>query len=230
MKKIIVAIFAHPDDEAFGPSGYLVDQVHSGADLHLLTLTLGQHGENPDTVPDLGATREQEWLESGRLMGATSQHQLGFVDGNLDNQTMLIAAQKIEHIVHEILTSYDDSVRIEFLTNDFNGITGHIDHIVAARAAALVFFRQYNQDVRYTRFRQACIPRHAMPSVSTDWLFVEPGRQTAEISETVDTTAYQKQIIDIIRAHKSQRTDGEMHIRIQGDRLGIYSFIDIPRL
>ena len=37
MKKIIFGIFAHPDDEAFGPSGTLLLETRSGTELHLIT-------------------------------------------------------------------------------------------------------------------------------------------------------------------------------------------------
>ena len=44
MKRVIFGIFAHPDDEAFGPSGTLLMETKAGTELHLITLTLGEAG------------------------------------------------------------------------------------------------------------------------------------------------------------------------------------------
>ena len=61
MKKFLFAIFAHPDDEAFGPSGTLVLEAQSGAELHLVTLTPGQNGQNPDHHPQLSTDTPESW-------------------------------------------------------------------------------------------------------------------------------------------------------------------------
>lgn len=229
MKKICIGIFAHPDDEAFGPSGYFLQQTRAGVELHLITLTLGQAGSNPDGHTDLAAVREQEWQRGGELMGATSQYDLGFEDGQLDNIALQDAAVKIDAIVDELLQAGDID-RIEFVTSDFNGITGHIDHIVAARAAALVFWRRRAHDDRFWRLRLVCLSREDAPSHNINWLYMDAGRTAAEISETVDATDLAPEIAAIMRAHRSQRGDGEMHIETRGDKLGIYHFIDTPLL
>ncbi|MFZ2494806.1 MAG: PIG-L family deacetylase [Candidatus Saccharimonadales bacterium] len=61
MKKVIFGIFAHPDDEAFGPAGTLIQEVQNGSEVHLITLTAGQAGSNPDNHEDPGAIRLKEW-------------------------------------------------------------------------------------------------------------------------------------------------------------------------
>ncbi len=47
MTKHLFAVFAHPDDEAFGPSGTLLAETDAGTVLHLVLLTSGEHGINP---------------------------------------------------------------------------------------------------------------------------------------------------------------------------------------
>ena len=166
MKKILFGIFAHPDDEAFGPGGALIKAVHDGVELHLITLTLGQNGTNPDNAPDLGAVRREEWRKSGTMMGATGQHELGYIDGRLCNIEMLEIADKIERIVRETIS--DQDVEVEFMGFDLNGLTGHIDHIVASRALCLAFYRLKQRDDRFTRVRLFCLPREQNPEVDTD--------------------------------------------------------------
>ena len=43
MKKLL-AVFAHPDDEAFGPGGTLAKYAKEGVEIHLLCATRGERG------------------------------------------------------------------------------------------------------------------------------------------------------------------------------------------
>lgn len=225
MKKIIFGIFAHPDDEAFGPAGTLLLETKAGTELHLITLTSGQAGTNPDAHPDLGAVRHEEWQRAGALLGATSMHDLGFMDGQLNNLALLEATEKIDSIVTDIVNSHDGFVKIEFMTMDLSGITGHIDHIVAARAACLAFYRLKAHDDRYRRIRLACLPASQLPDVNIDWLYMEPGRPDDEIDEIVDARHLHDDIVAVMRAHDSQRSDGETAIVRRGANLGLNYFM-----
>lgn len=225
MKKLLFGIFAHPDDEAFGPGGTLIKAAHDGVELHLITLTLGQNGTNPDSAPDLGAIRREEWLKSGQMMGVSSQHELGYIDGRLSNIDMLEAAEKIQHIVREAVT--DQAVEVEFMGFDLNGLTGHIDHIVATRALCLAFYRLKQNDDRFTRIRLFCLPQKQNPAINTDWIYMEAGRAPEEIDEIIDAREYHDKIIEVMHIHHSQRHDAETQIRALGRDIGINHFINL---
>lgn len=226
MKKIIFAIFAHPDDEAFGPAGALLKAVKDGAELHLITLTAGQAGTNSEQHADLGEVRLKEWHEAGKLIGAASMHHLGFIDGTLDNQTMLAAQVKIEALVRDILTPYtNEDTSVDFITIDLNGVTGHIDHIVAARATSYVFYRLKQDGLPLQKIRYACTPGTRFAAVNTDWLFMEPGRIPSEINETVDASDYLDEIKQIMACHYTQRHDAKNHLDALGDKVAISHFI-----
>ncbi|HJP81640.1 MAG TPA: PIG-L deacetylase family protein [Candidatus Saccharimonadales bacterium] len=224
-KKIIFGIFAHPDDEAFGPAGTLLAETKVGTELHLITFTAGDAGTNPDNVPDLGAVREKEWREAGSRLGATSMHFLGYKDGHLDNQTMIEATDRITQIVKAITEKVLDDVMIEFMSLDLNGYTGHIDHIVAARTACQVFYRLKAADGRFERILLATVPSSISPTVNTDWIFMEPGRTPDEIDEIVDARHLRDDILYVMDAHDSQRADRAYTIKSQGENLGINYFI-----
>jgi len=223
VKKLLFGIFAHPDDEAFGPGGALIKAVHDETELHLITLTLGQNGTNPDSSPDLGAVRREEWLKSGQMMGATSQHELGYIDGRLCNIEMLEVAEKIERIVRDTIT--DQDIEVEFMGFDLNGLTGHIDHIVASRALCLAFYHLKQQDDRFTRIRLFCLPREQNLEVNTDWIYMEAGRTPEEIGEVIDAREYHDQIIEVMHTHHSQRGDAQTQINALGRDIGINHFI-----
>jgi len=225
MKKVIFGIFAHPDDEAFGPSGALLKDVEAGAELHLVTLTDGGGGMNPDNLPNLGEVRLDEWRTAGALIGASSMHHLGYQDGRLCNTAMIEIAQKIETVVRGAIEGRAD-ITVEFMSIDLNGITGHIDHIVAGRATCLAFYRLKQEFPQFiTRIRLACVSSEFAPRANTEWIYMEQGRLPQEINETVDARDRLDDILAIIRAHHTQRGDGEAIIKGQGESLGLCHFL-----
>ncbi|MBC7868599.1 PIG-L family deacetylase [Candidatus Saccharibacteria bacterium] len=224
MKKIIFGIFAHPDDEAFGPGGTLLMETRAGTELHLITLTVGDAGTNPDNHTDLGAVRLKEWQAAGKLLGASSMHFLGYADGQLNNQAMIDAGHKIAELAREIIKLADKDTVVEFMTLDLNGISGHIDHIVAARAACWAFYHLKADDKRLTCIRLCCVPHTTLPTANTDWLYMESGRSNDEIGEVVDARHLHDDIITIMRTHHTQRGDGESHIERLQENIGLNYF------
>lgn len=210
MKKVLFGIFAHPDDEGFGPSATLMKEVDAGTEVHLIALTCGDAGTNPDNVPDLGAVREQEWRKAGELIGATGMYHLGYSDSHLCNGELVEISEKVEALVREHAADADE---VEFMTFELGGISGHIDHIVAARATCQVFYRlKAESKVPVTRIRMFCVPETTLPAPNTDWIFMDRGVSTDQIDETIDVSAYLDRHIEVIRAHHSQRGDGAMHL------------------
>lgn len=225
MKKLLFALFAHPDDESFGPSGTLLLETKAGTELHLILLTSGDGGMNPDNHADLSTVRLTEWQTAGKLMGAHGMHYLGYKDGQLNNHSMIEIAERVTDLIRPLIEAAPADTQIEFMTNDLNGITGHIDHIVAARVACQVFYQMKSHDPRFRRIRLCCLSRQEVPDHNTDWLYMEAGRKTDEIDETIDARSLRDEIITIIRAHHTQRRDGEYCIRQYGDQLGLNYFI-----
>lgn len=223
MKKVIFAIFAHPDDEAFGPAGTLLVEKAAGNEVHLICATAGENGTNPDNLPDLGTARLAEWRRAGELLGADSMHYLGYIDGELNNNVYLEIANKIQEIIKSIVANRSE-VEIELLSLDHNGITGHIDHIVVGRIASYLFYRLKPADSRVTRLRLACASRDKLPDHNCNWLYMDAGRTDQEISERIDARAHLDTIQKIIAAHHSQREDATAHLK-DGDRIAINHFI-----
>jgi len=224
MQKILFGIFAHPDDEAFGPVATLLKEVESGTELHLIVLTAGENGTNPDNLPNLGDVRLQEWHAAGELIGATSMYHLGYEDGTLNNLNHLEIALKLAEIVNNTIADRDD-VEIEFMSLDLNGYTGHIDHIVAGRSACLTFYRLREAGLPMKRVRLACLSRQEISAANTSFVFMEPGRTPEEIDETVDGSKYTEKIHEIMRCHHTQRNDYQVVTSQRGDKLGIDYFI-----
>lgn len=225
MNKIIFGIFAHPDDEAFGPSGALLKEVKSGTELHLITLTNGDAGMNPDSLPNLGEIRLQEWTAAGKLLGAKSMKHLGYKDGHLNNIAMIEIGNQLRDFITSVLQDTPTDAKIEFVTLDLNGLTGHIDHIVAARAACFAFYHLKKADSRFSRIRFSCLTAADYPEVNTDWIFREKGRTTEEIDETIDARDLADELVAIANCHQTQRHDLEHFLTTAGKNLGLNYFI-----
>lgn len=224
MHKVIFGIFAHPDDEAFGPAGSLLMEKEAGNEVHLLCATAGESGMNPDEHPNIAEIRIDEWKKAGALIGADSMHQLGYRDGTLQNSHFHAIAERITEIVTEITRNRDD-IEIEFMSIDLNGITGHMDHICIARIACYVYCTMHEKDSRVGKMRLACVPREYFPEANCNWLYMDAGRTPEEIGETVDASRHLPRIRQIVRAHHSQRHDGESHLSQLGDTIAINHFI-----
>lgn len=225
MKKLIFGIFAHPDDEAFGPVGTFLTEKKNRSEVHLICATAGENGTNPDNDPALGETRLKEWQKAGELMDADSMHYLGYEDGMLCNAVYIEAAEKIQRIVGDAITERDDIASIEFLSLDPNGLSGHIDHIFISRVACYVFYKLKEKDERFSKIRLACLHRDDFPDANLGWLYMDAGRTAEQIGETVDASQYIDSIKEIMAAHHTQRADCESILKRRGDRVAINHFL-----
>ncbi len=225
MKKFLFAIFAHPDDEAFGPSGTLILESQAGAELHLITLTNGEHGQNPDNIENLGEARLEEWYRAASLIGAQTTHHLGYVDSQLSNSLLPKIQQRLIDIIRETTTGTQGKYEIEIMTTDDNGITGHIDHTVASRAATFAFYTLKGDGHPLTRIRYACISREQLSSHTIDWIYMPAGRAPEEIDETIDARQVVETVREVVRCHHTQRHDGQTHLDTRGDAIAINHFL-----
>ncbi len=68
----ILCVFAHPDDESFGPAGTIARYAAQGVPVDPLTFTRGQQGARPEPVDSpeaLGVLREYELRAAARVLG-----------------------------------------------------------------------------------------------------------------------------------------------------------------
>lgn len=228
MQKILFGVFAHPDDEAFCVAATLLQETTNGTELHLISLTdgNGRHSQNPDDNPDLGAARLEEWLTAGKLIGAVNQHLLGYTDGELGNDDHLEIVRQLERFITDTVAGRQD-IEIELITFDLDGLTGHIDHIVASRSALMVYYKLKTAGLAVKRIRLACLQKSDFPTVNTAFALWQPGREPNEIDETVDLRDRIDHIKQIMYAHRSQRQDADFWIKTLGDRVAVNHFIVI---
>ena len=59
MKTVLFGIFAHPEDESFGPCGTLLKAIEAGFEVHLITLPVTEAGKIPTSSRTLGKRAKQ---------------------------------------------------------------------------------------------------------------------------------------------------------------------------
>jgi mycothiol S-conjugate amidase len=146
--RALLAVFAHPDDESFGPGGTLAKYAAEGVEVWLLCATDGDAGTVDASMMDGYASTSQlraaELCCAAQNLGLRGIDWLGYRDsgmaGTPDNQnpTSLCQApmeQVVEHIVKSIRKHRPNVVICD---NEFGGY-GHPDHIKLHEATVQAF-------------------------------------------------------------------------------------------
>lgn len=147
-KSRILAIFAHPDDEAFGTGGSLAHYAASGQDVYLVCATRGEVGEISDpslaTPETLGQVREGELRCSAETVGIKELIFLGYRDsgmlGSPENQdARAFINAPAEGVVRQLIEIMRRLRPQIVLTFEPNGGYGHPDHIAIHRHTVAAF-------------------------------------------------------------------------------------------
>jgi N-acetyl-1-D-myo-inositol-2-amino-2-deoxy-alpha-D-glucopyranoside deacetylase len=141
----LMCVHAHPDDEAIGTGGVLLQAADRGLRTAVVTCTGGELGEivgagmDEDAVrPRLGEVRRQELSDALNLLGAGEPRLLGYRDsgmigtaGNEDPNSFWRAPfdQAVGRVVAQIREFRPDVV----ITYDAFGVYGHPDHLQTHR-------------------------------------------------------------------------------------------------
>ncbi len=158
-KRTLLGIFAHPDDESFGPGGTLARYAAEGIELHICTLTDGAagtaHADCWDCLngfADLADRRLYELRCAVKVLGGTL-HYVGYRDSGMEgnesnlhpdaliNQPLEIVAARLTHLIRKLRPDV-------ILTHDETGGYFHPDHIHTHRAT-LMAFRAAGDPTRY---------------------------------------------------------------------------------
>jgi LmbE family N-acetylglucosaminyl deacetylase len=127
----MLAIVAHPDDEALGMGGTLAKYASEGVATHVLTATRGERGRFGDALVRppaevVGQTREQELRAAARCLGVADVQLLDYMDGDLDRAD--------PHEAEAAIAAHIRRVRPQVvLTFGPEGAYGHPDHIAISQ-------------------------------------------------------------------------------------------------
>lgn len=195
--RTVAGIFAHPDDEAFGPGGTIALFARRNT-VYLLSATKGQAGKDRGRKArrDLGERRARELAASAKILGVKKVYFLGFEDGTLSNNLYHALAAKIiaklKPLRPEIL-----------LTTEPLGGSGHLDHIAVAMVTNYVFDRLPSAKI----LLQVCRTEERARAARKYFIYVPPGYRRSEIDLVVDIRPVWGQKLAAMMAHRSQIHD-----------------------
>lgn len=197
--KPVVGIFAHPDDEVFGPGGTLASFANNGHDVYLICVTDGDAGQNStEDERDLGQIRREELQQSAKALGIKKVYFLGYKDGSLNNNLYHEVADKIKKILYEL----DPEIVV---TMEHRGVSGHLDHIAVSMISSYLFEKlTFLKEIWYYALTEAA--RAIQPPY---FIYFPPGYKHADISKTVDIIPVWDQKVEAMNKHKSQKHDIE---------------------
>lgn len=222
MSLSLLAVFAHPDDEAFGCGGTLARYADAGVAVHLVCATRGESGKitDPeiDSASDVAELREAELRTACEAMGIEEPILLDFHDSGRAERTrhddpkalMNVDELTLEASIRPHVARLAPDVMITF---DPHGIYGHIDHLRVHRAATAAFWSTTSADgsgakrLFYTcmaadRMRQMQAARERSPLSDLDPdVYGVPSDSFAAV---IDVTAWREHKERAVAAHRSQ--------------------------
>ena len=223
MKRRILLLLAHPDDETFGPGGTIAKYSSEGTDVYLATATKGQAGMVGDPpVTDrehLGEVRAAELHCAAGVLGIRKVVFLGFMDGQLHlaPRHLLVekAVEQIRWIRPHVLIGFGPE-----------GVSRHPDHIVMSEVALNAFDaaadpskfpRQLVGGIGpWAPFKlyQFEIAREILEA----WNVPLAGVPREKLTTFVDTSAYVEKKVEAFSCHRTQAKDSARIFSREGYR------------
>jgi LmbE family N-acetylglucosaminyl deacetylase len=195
--KTIVAVFAHPDDETFGP-GATLHKLAQNNDVYIICATCGEAGDGCET--DSGRTvadiRTEELQNAAQVLGVKNVFFLGFIDGTLNNKQYHTVADAVRKKLEELQPNI-------VITFEPKGVSGHIDHM--AMSAIVTFVARDLPSVQevwyYGNIKEKSASRRDY------FIYFPPGYEREEFDEIVDISDVWDVKVRAMEQHKSQNKD-----------------------
>jgi len=147
----LLAVFAHPDDESFGPGGTLAKYAREGVDVHVCIMTDGASGSyDPDVVQGeeaakLAAIRRHELECAAAVLGVhlhTFHYRDSGMEGAADNRHPESLYQAdLDDVARDVASVIREVRPHVVITHDPTGGYFHPDHIKVNHAVLRAFDR-----------------------------------------------------------------------------------------
>ncbi|MCX7860973.1 MAG: PIG-L family deacetylase, partial [Chloroflexus sp.] len=147
-RPVLLAVFAHPDDESFGPGGTLARYAWSGVAVHLICATGGEEGTVDAALlngyESVAALRRAELLRAAEALGLSSVTLLGYRDSGMpgtdaNRHPAALINQPREQVVAQLVRHIRRLRPQVVITFDPIGGYRHPDHIAIHEATVAAF-------------------------------------------------------------------------------------------
>jgi len=197
MKRSILLVFAHPDDESFGVGGITIKYTRAGVPVDLICATRGEKGtrlEVPDDM-DTGTARESELKAAAGILGIRNVYFLGYMDGGLEQVNF-------DEIVNSLLVIMQQIQPGVIITFGPDGITGHPDHITIGKAATRAFEILVTQRTGQAKLYYVTIPESIVAGHEGLGIVTMPDKM---VTTSIDISVIADLKMKAISAHRSQQ-------------------------
>jgi N-acetyl-1-D-myo-inositol-2-amino-2-deoxy-alpha-D-glucopyranoside deacetylase len=208
----LLAVFAHPDDEALAAGGVLARYAEAGARTAVVTATWAP-----------GTSRALELADALRILGAGEPRLLGYADARVPESAPGAPRwcdAPLDDAVRRLVAHIREVRPTALVTFDaYGGITGHPDHVqthrvtmLAAEAAALDLYPDAGPPWSVGAAYLATHPRSAVPLLES---VVGPGRVVHtlpddRVTDRVDVRPWLEQKVAAVLAHRSEVARGAL--------------------
>ncbi len=207
----ILGIFAHPDDESFGPGGTLAQAAVNEHRVGIVTLTRGEAGS-------LGISKELDRAELAERRTKELECAAGVLGISYlkiyslpDNKLSTLPEKKILKILVDEIHQFAPDVVITFHKN---GISGHPDHKTVTKLV--------NQAVRRSN-KSPLLLEYGLVQKQTEMITnrILYSMNDDEVTHKIDVSALLPKKIEAMLCHKTQE---ELWLKFNnmGDQLKVY--------
>jgi LmbE family N-acetylglucosaminyl deacetylase len=209
-RRVLLGVFAHPDDESYGPGGALARAALEGAEVRLLFFTCGEAGTIgiSKDLPreELCRRRRVEAARASETLGAAGHRILGLPDRRLSE---VPEEEGIRAVIEEIRAHRPQVI----LTFHRLGVSGHPDHVAIARFTQEAFRRAGAEGP--LKLYEWAIPRSKASLYRGRRLIPVADEEIAAILAIPPAAMERK--LEAIRRHETQIEFYEELVRIFGD-------------
>lgn len=192
-EKPLVCVFAHPDDESFGPSGTIA-KYSAYRDVYVICATDGN--TKGSVLKNLSEIRKKELLKSAKILGVKKVFFLKYKDGDLCNNIYHEVGGKIRTIIEKIKP---DTI----MTFELKGVSGHIDHVFCSMVTTYLF-----QKLAFVKtLLYFVVPKYVSKKFKDYFIYFPQGYRKNQVDQVIDISKFQDLKIKAIKSHVSQAGD-----------------------
>lgn len=195
---VLLAVFAHPDDETFRCGGLLALLAERGVQVHVLCATRGEAGSCGDppicSAEELAEVRTRELQCACDILGIRPPRFLDYPDGKLRKVDVEEAIGRIKAAAQKLRPQI-------LLTWPADGLSGHPDHQAVSRWTSAMFEEMGNDAEDPIALYHLAVPQSVAEALSLTELNAIADN---EVSLTVDVMPVWEKKRNAIRCHRTQ--------------------------
>ncbi|OGD94635.1 hypothetical protein A3C33_01165 [Candidatus Curtissbacteria bacterium RIFCSPHIGHO2_02_FULL_42_58] len=199
LPKIVLAVFAHPDDVDFGAAGSIAKWVKTGAKIYYLIATRGCKGSTDPKMNSekLAKVRQKEQQAAARVLGVGKVYFLGHTDGELEPALQL--KEEIVRFIREVrpdtVLTFDPLMRY----SQSRGFVNHPDHIAIGEATLAAVYPLARDRLTFPAHQKAGLVPHKVREILLT--------NFDEQNFFVDITKTFEKKLAALKCHRSQYDD-----------------------